>query len=396
MFERAIQLATLLIPFYFFRFSIGVPTNIFEVVVVLAVIFLLAERLTAKQKLTGLPMIVWFFLGAATLSIVIHGLNDTALGIWKGWLVIPVVYFWLVRNISESNRAAALAKPFWLGLLIVFAWALLQKLGVLTTSFYQVGDASFEQYINTNRLFGPFESPNYLAMYLVPAGFVGAYFALRERLNLKAWVLLIAVMAVFVYWTGSKGGLLALGAAATIGLGVTYFPWRQAAASLACLVGLGAITTGIWQVVVGPDNLRREIYGYSWRLLQRYWPFGFGLGAFQDKVGELASDNSHFLEFGLRYALHAHNAYLQYILTMGALGLLSFLATVGSFFKELLRSRPLYLTLGAAMIAILVHGLFDTTYFKNDLAVLFWLILALSPAWQNVSGQPQVAAAVRP
>ncbi len=29
----------------------------------------------------------------------------------------------------------------------------------------------------------------------------------------------------------------------------------------------------------------------------------------------------------------------------------------------------------AAMVAVLIHGLVDTTYFKNDLALLFWLVV---------------------
>lgn len=38
-----------------------------------------------------------------------------------------------------------------------------------------------------------------------------------------------------------------------------------------------------------------------------------------------------------------------------------------------------YLNIGliSAMIVIIVHGLVDVPYFKNDLAVMFWLFLAM-------------------
>jgi len=36
------------------------------------------------------------------------------------------------------------------------------------------------------------------------------------------------------------------------------------------------------------------------------------------------------------------------------------------------------------MIYILLHGLIDTTYFKNDLAVVFWLAVALGISLPNV------------
>jgi hypothetical protein len=38
-----------------------------------------------------------------------------------------------------------------------------------------------------------------------------------------------------------------------------------------------------------------------------------------------------------------------------------------------------YINLGlaSAMIATVIHGLVDVPYFKNDLAVIFWLFIAL-------------------
>ena len=31
----------------------------------------------------------------------------------------------------------------------------------------------------------------------------------------------------------------------------------------------------------------------------------------------------------------------------------------------------------AALSAILIHGLVDTPYFKNDLSIIFWVLIAL-------------------
>jgi len=56
-------------------------------------------------------------------------------------------------------------------------------------------------------------------------------------------------------------------------------------------------------------------------------------------------------------------------------------------FKKIKRdvsSRRFFLALGAAMIVLLVHGLVDTPYFKNDLSVLFWLIIGLGIAEANL------------
>lgn len=39
----------------------------------------------------------------------------------------------------------------------------------------------------------------------------------------------------------------------------------------------------------------------------------------------------------------------------------------------------------ASMAALLVHGLVDVPYFKNDLAVLFWILISLSISTQLLS-----------
>jgi len=45
-------------------------------------------------------------------------------------------------------------------------------------------------------------------------------------------------------------------------------------------------------------------------------------------------------------------------------------------------SQILILALLASMVTILIHGLVDTPYFKNDLSILFWLIVGLT-IYQN-------------
>jgi hypothetical protein len=42
--------------------------------------------------------------------------------------------------------------------------------------------------------------------------------------------------------------------------------------------------------------------------------------------------------------------------------------------------RPVHLGVLLAMVAILVHGLVDVPYFKNDLAFEFWLLAGLTLA----------------
>ena len=77
--------------------------------------------------------------------------------------------------------------------------------------------------------------------------------------------------------------------------------------------------------------------------------------------------------------LYPHNFFLNFWSETGLLGLIAILLILIKFFTDYLRTdqarRPLYLVLISVMIAIVVHGLVDVQYFKNDLSVLFWLVI---------------------
>ena len=84
--------------------------------------------------------------------------------------------------------------------------------------------------------------------------------------------------------------------------------------------------------------------------------------------------------------MYPHNIVLNFWSELGLFGLLVFLWLMGkqlflSFrgaIREKSRERFLFLGVGTAMTATIVHGLVDVPYFKNDLAVIFWIIIVLT------------------
>jgi O-antigen ligase len=76
-------------------------------------------------------------------------------------------------------------------------------------------------------------------------------------------------------------------------------------------------------------------------------------------------------------------------LNLGLLGLIAFTWILVVTFKRSayhfkkfasteINSAPKLRVLGMALlVSILVYGLFDTQFFKNDLSVLFWVIIAV-------------------
>src|SRR5690606_23613524 len=80
---------------------------------------------------------------------------------------------------------------------------------------------------------------------------------------------------------------------------------------------------------------------------------------------------------------YPHSLLLNFWSETGLLGVAGFLLVVFAFAAVawlVIRAHPdewLPPAVIAAMIALLVHGLVDVPYFKNDLAMLFWIIVGL-------------------
>lgn len=94
--------------------------------------------------------------------------------------------------------------------------------------------------------------------------------------------------------------------------------------------------------------------------------------------------------------MYPHNILLNFWTELGLLGSCLFIWIIGKFFytgiktirylyrNQMTSAYLLLLGLICSMIVIIVHGLVDVPYFKNDLSLLFWLIIAL-PALVNLS-----------
>jgi len=94
--------------------------------------------------------------------------------------------------------------------------------------------------------------------------------------------------------------------------------------------------------------------------------------------------------------LYPHNIILNFWSELGLAGALLFVWLIGKYFVGGFkiwryfsdREPECYLILGliGSMTVVVIHGLVDVPYFKNDLAVLFWLLLAmmgLADLWWN-------------
>ncbi|MDO8260559.1 MAG: hypothetical protein Q7T50_03640, partial [Candidatus Magasanikbacteria bacterium] len=82
--------------------------------------------------------------------------------------------------------------------------------------------------------------------------------------------------------------------------------------------------------------------------------------------------------------MYPHNIFLNFWTELGLAGMVLFAWIIGRFLYIAFRlaqidskNKGIALGLLGAMVAIFVHGLVDVPYFKNDLAVVFWVLLAI-------------------
>lgn len=389
--SQLLKLTIFLIPFYFFRFSIfGIRTNVFEVAVLVCLILSalggsLKCHLDLKKR--WLIYLGGFLILVGLLTGFLRSADHlSALGQIKGWFVVPGIFGWLVYQETKKIEWHRLLVPLYWSMIVVSVWAILQKFGVISTLFYQVGDAGFSDYLNSGsiRAFGPFESPNYLAMFLVPVLLLvlPLYDAVKDRKSKISFSLSLILPILAIIFADSRAGILSLGIGAVLFLvfqakSLSKLKFRIPAMLILAVVAVWLISGNH----AGSNDARLQIYSYAWQLVSHNWFLGIGLADFQAQVGNLAkiANNQSFILYTLQYAIHPHNLYLALWLNLGISGLAGFFLLIIGWYRKVLKLISKYA--GAAvivsMLTILIHGIFDTSYLKNDLSAIFWLIFFL-------------------
>jgi len=101
-----------------------------------------------------------------------------------------------------------------------------------------------------------------------------------------------------------------------------------------------------------------------------YPVFGNGLAGFETTLSQS--------DFQGRPVSYPHNIFLNFWLEIGLLGLLSFAAILYiAMHRQGVNPSVEALAAAAFLLVLVIHGLVDVPYFKNDLAILFWFAISL-------------------
>jgi putative inorganic carbon (HCO3(-)) transporter len=382
----ALGLTVAAAPLYVVRWRIGpVPTTLLELLIVATIaLYVIAMLSGTAPRLSrtplDVPIVLLLFAGA--VGIFVAPDHRGALGIFRAYMLEPVLVYYIAVAVLAPREAVEKVLAAWAAGAIAFSVFDLFIFGhAVATHTLVPGHAQAAFNID----------PNSVALYLEPliglsAGFALLGSGLHRRVAIVAWAVMLAAELA----TLSRGGLLALAALAVIAA-VTLPTARVrmgilAGAVAAALALLLAPVTGprllhILDPRVGTFTIRGQIWAATARMLRDHPLFGAGINAYQSTMVPYRAGDPYLVP-----EPYPHNIFLSSWTELGLLGLAAFawilVALIvmpwGAYRRAQPAGRALYWGLGAAFTMLLVHGLVDTPYWKNDLSLEFWVLAAIT------------------
>ncbi len=386
-------LTFLLTPAYAARFSVfGLPTDVLMVWV--GVFWIAAIAWFTTRKLWGeffaflktferpilLPILLFSLAGVFALDV--HGFDLKKTGQFLVLFLQPVSVFFIssfiFRKTPKAKHTFLTACSILLAVMGLFA---------ILQYFTRIGlpAAYWGNSIEPKRALGFFGHPNFYALFAAPL-----LALLLPDVRLKLQEARKHSAPIIMWVIGVVGLLLSLSRAGWLGLGVTVLLYAIIAGDKRIRSGLGIIAlVGIlivslntnlrWRILLplhGEKSAvsRISLWNTGWKGVKEAPISGLGLAGFSRQWPILNTDPN------LDTHNYPHNIFLDVWVETGLLGLISFIWLLGVFLWRGYSNRNDLWKFSVALFltALLVQGQVDNPYFKNDLAMVFWMMLALA------------------
>ncbi len=388
------------LPTYLLRFKVGpLPTTLLELTFGgLAVAWLLFYVKSTWPALVSFFREHRFFMGATVIfllasvaSIFVSDMVVASLGQWRAYFLEPIILFFILISLRERISGSDVLWFLAVSTLSISLYSIVQHVtgwGIATAEWTNPA---------TRRVTAFFSSPNAVALYLGPITMLMVgwlYQRLSQPLKKGEWRQVIKqdrqVLAggcivltnlIAILFTKSQGGLLALG------LGVMVFAYlvghKKIIITAVLIAFIGGATLVFFPRVLPlhykSGGNRLTLWTYSINYLTespQHFVFGTGIRQFFRKI-----QKPFYNPKQLERLIYPHNIFLNFWTEVGLVGLLSMVCIMGyvtrSAFRLLRTDRWWGVSLLAMLVVIVAHGFVDVPYFKNDLAMEWWLFLAL-------------------
>lgn len=379
----------IILPSYLIRFSIGqLPSTLLEVS--LGVIFLVwlikyfkYDRLEIKsffqkEKIFIVSLLVFFL--SSIIAIFVSGNLFKGLGIWRAYFLEPVLFFSMLVGRRRGLQGNSFFWPIFLSSVVVSILVIAQKF------FHAPLAPSLWNDDLGGRATAFFTSPNALGMYLAPMVLLQLghlYQMLQEgvRINRQFALLKLGILLNFfaIFLSFSRGAWLAIAASMI----VMVFLWGYKKVGMIFILGavvaillVPTVRTHVFFQDKASQN-RLLLWSDSWQYLSNSptnFIFGTGLRQFFNKI-----ERPHYNPRIIEPLTYPHNIFLNFWTEIGLFGLLGFLGILGAVSVWSYRLWSVDKVVGAisigSFLTIIIQGLVDVPYFKNDLALIFWIFV---------------------
>lgn len=389
-----------LAPAYVIRWHYGsLPTTLLETAILVTVAIFVVESLRERVVpawRTGLVAPGVLFIVAGAISVLVAPDHRAALGLFRAYFIEPMAFSVVLLNtVSTPRRALAVAASLAAGGLVAGLANSVVVLEALRQHTYDV--------VNTPPVV-IYNTANAVALYLGPLiAFSGAV-ALHTQHRRDRWVAwgAVALGVACMVLSFSRGGYLAMAAVAVALVASHRRRWLLLAAGAVASAALMAITPVRHRVLTeldltnGHNTLvgRFHLWSVTLQMLRDHPVFGGGLSGFSTVIGPYWNPTN------IDRFTYPHNIVLNSWTETGVLGVLAFAWIIIVGFVRAWRGwrhapsdwKVVHLGVLLALLAVVVHGLVDVPYWKNDLSLEFWALLSISFATAALAVSSREAA----
>ncbi|MDD2681054.1 MAG: O-antigen ligase family protein [Patescibacteria group bacterium] len=414
------------LPSYLIRWQIGpVPVTLLELMILISfVVWFIRDKpwqrykkqdwKNRKQRYPYSLEIVGILI-AAWAGLAIAGFDNSSLGILKAYFLEPIMLYIVILNRGQGSNK----KYIW-PLVISAAFISIIAIFQQITGLYIFND--FWAQLSQRRVTSVFAYPNAVGLYLAPIIFLifGLLISYPKKTNLltagKKIILIITILTSLaaIVFARSEGALIAIAGASFIVAILANKHSRRIALSLMIIA---IVATSLYSPAWNYLKQKATLMDLSGQIRRQQWAetmvmlnddriiSGAGLNNYQETVAPfhqegifVKNDDPEFhrhVVWNAEYRakvwqpveiyLYPHNIFLNFWTEITLFGALLFMWLIARYYYDALRllktldreKRNITLGLIGAMSAIVIHGLVDVPYFKNDLAIIFWLIIAI-------------------
>jgi O-antigen ligase len=348
-----------------------------------------------REPFTRVALLAWLWLMLGVSPLAINPEKSFLLALpWIRYMLLFIaIRYWLLTTRTALRVLAVML-------------AVMLALCIIDTLWQYATGMSLTQHpeIISGRLTGPLDKPKIgmlLARYMLPALALLALFAVAapwraravmglgvlacvvtilltgERTAFAMSVLSLGVIIGVVVLREQRLRLYALGLVVTVLMSFVLLFYTQPWVQL-------TLTRTIDHVSHFSTSPYGQVFGAAYDAGRTHWTTGVGMQGLREltvepKAGDVATDavKEHFL--------HAHNPYLEWFAEAGLVGLLVFMALIGTLLREavqlLRKTHGMAVMVPAFMLGSLLFNFFPAmstqSYFSNWTGIMIWSCLAM-------------------